>query len=170
MTAANRLPILLGVLVLMLAAAGLLHGLTYYRQARLEVETLRLEREAALRRAQPLPQTVPADTALLLPAGSEAQAAATLVGFVTSVVEGAGGSVTALQPRAAEGKDEGTILLRAQFAADLQALQAALHAIEAAKPLLLVEALLIRARRTANSPDPAKLDVTLDLLAYRAHD
>lgn len=169
MTAANRLPILLGVLALVLVAAGLLHGVSYYRQARLEIEALQLERQAALRRAQPLPQAA-ADTALLLPAGSEAQAAATLVGFITSVVEGAGGSVIALQPRAAEGKEEGTILLRAQFAADLQALQAALHAIEAAKPLLLVEALLVRARRTANSPEPAKLDVTLDLLAYRAHD
>jgi hypothetical protein len=137
------------------------------------VDTLRAEADAvaALRRgALPVAASMlpPADPSLLLAVGSEAAAQALLVERVKSAVEQAGGAVIALQPRQAEARGGGgEVALRTQFVADTAALQKALHSLESAKPALIVETLLVRARNAPGSAEPTKLDVTLDVLAFR---
>lgn len=142
-------------------------GIGQYRLLAAEVEALRLEL-ALLRRevAQPA-LNFATDPALLVRGSSEAVAQAGLLDFIKSVVEGAGGQVVALQPKAALATDDGALALRAQFNADTAGLQTVLHAIEAAKPALLAESLLLRPAGKPSGGSAMRLDATLDLRGYR---
>ncbi|MBP7064736.1 type II secretion system protein GspM [Ferrovibrio sp.] len=143
-------------------------GFGQYRLLAAELEALRLEAALLRREAQQPGSSAASDPALLVRGASEAVAQAGLLDFIKSVVEGAGGQVVALQPRPVTGiADDGAVLLRAQFNADSAGLQEALHAIEASKPALLVEGLLLRQAGKPADGAAMRLDATLDLRAYR---
>jgi|GEM_PF-6040516 len=142
-------------------------GVSQYRLLVAELEALRLEL-ALLRREVAEPAlSLAADPALLVRGGSEAVAQAGLLDFIKSVVEGAGGQVTALQPKPGAATDEGALALRAQFNADTAGLQTVLHAVEGAKPAMLVENLLLRPAGKPADATAMRLDATLDLRGYR---
>ncbi len=163
----NRLlvPLLALLCVVLLLAAGSF-GLGQYRVLRAELDSLHSEADL-LRRAANAPMNISSDSASLIRAGSETAALAGLLEFTKSVIEGAGGSVMALQPRPGAPRQDGAIGLRAQFSADTIGLQAALHALETAQPALLVESLLTRAAPGQAETEPARLDATLDLIGFR---
>lgn len=158
--------ILLGFVVLL--AAGNF-GLGQYRLLRAELDSLQSEADL-LRRAADAPAHAQEDAASLIRAGSETAALAGLLEFAKSVIEGAGGSVVAMQPRPGAPRPDGAIGLRAQFSADTIGLQAALHALESASPALLVEGLLLRAARGQSETTPTRLEATLDLIGYRGNE
>lgn len=152
-----------GCLVVVLLGAAILFSA--YRRSALEVEGLRLRAET-VRLASLLPK-VAADPGLLVPAASEAAATARLVEFVKATVEGAGGVVLALQPRQMENAGHGDVGLRTQFVTDVAGLQKAMHAIESARPVMIVDSVLVRGRPHVKGNEPVKLDVTLEVRAFR---
>ncbi|WP_374633297.1 type II secretion system protein GspM [Ferrovibrio sp.] len=163
----NRLAMPLLVLLglgILLAAGGF--GLGQYRLLRAELDSLQSEADL-LRRAAQRPALADQDTDSLIRASSETAALAGLLEFTKSVIEGAGGAVVALQPRPGAPRPDGAIGLRAQFSADTAGLQAALHALESARPTLLVEGLLLRTARGSAENEPTRLDATLDLIGFR---
>ncbi len=154
--------LLIGVFVV-LGGAAILHSA--YQRSALEVEALRLR--AATQHLAMLSPAAPADPGLLEPAASEAAATAGLVEFVKAAVEGAGGAVLALQPKQLENVGDGDVGLRTQFVADVAGLQKTLHAIESARPALIVDSVLVRGRPQVTGNEPVKLDITLEVRAFR---
>ncbi|MEW5728389.1 MAG: type II secretion system protein GspM [Pseudomonadota bacterium] len=104
---------------------------------------------------------------LLLAAGSEALAAATLQNMVKTAVARAGGELRTTQSLPATGEaGMRRMAVRAHLSTDMDGLRAFLHAVEGGAPILFVEDLDIRAR--ASGPQDAVtapvLDVRIDLV------
>ncbi|CAA7621446.1 type II secretion system protein GspM [Magnetospirillum sp. UT-4] len=100
---------------------------------------------------------------LLLPGGSEALAAAALQNTLKAAVAEAGGSLISTQALPAASTGGLTrIAVRARLGADLAALRAVLHAIDAARPPLTVDRLEVRAPAGGGG----RLDIHLDVAGF----
>lgn len=110
-------------------------------------------------------ETAPPERALLVRGVSETQALAALQEQVKQVMADSGAAVSGLQPRPTRIRGPWRMIgLTVQFAADTAALQKALHALEAGRPLVVVETLQVRTRAQAGSLRP--LDVSIEIAAF----
>ena len=109
-----------------------------------------------------------------LKGNNEALVGAELQNRLKGVVESSGGKLTSVQ--VLPGKDENgfrRITIRARLTGTVEALRKVLHAVESAPPVLLVDNVDVRARKTRRrrrakkaQPDDRTLDVRFDLSGY----
>jgi general secretion pathway protein M len=105
--------------------------------------------------------------ALFLPGASEGQAAAALQDAIKAAMASAGARADSVQ--ALDAIAEGaltTVAMRVRLSADTQALQRLLHALEAGRPILLVDGLYVRARTVRADAAERNLDVRLDVVGF----
>lgn len=170
-----------GILALVLAAVvfgGLMPVLDELRSGQARIAALRDQlstmRQLAAARDELAGQKAELDArrkknGLLLAAGSEALAAATLQNMVKTAVARAGGELRTTQSLPATG-DAGMrrMTVRAHLSTDTEGLRVFLHAVEGGAPILFVEDLDVRAR--AGGPQdaaaPPVLDVRVDLAGW----
>jgi hypothetical protein len=108
-----------------------------------------------------------APTGVLLEGASASQAAAALQGQIKQAASAAGArldSVEALN----DGGDAGRLVLRARLTADTASLQAMLHRLESARPVLLVDQLYVRGRTGQAEKAGLHLDVRFDVIGFLA--
>lgn len=104
---------------------------------------------------------------LFLPGASEGQAAAALQDAIKAAMLAADAradSVQALDPATDGGVT--TIAMRVRLTADTKSLQRLLHALEAGRPVLLVDGLYVRARTFRAEAAERNLDVRLDVIGF----
>lgn len=109
------------------------------------------------------------NSGLLLNAGSEAAAAASLQNIVKTAVARAGGDLRSTQSLpAADDSGVRRMTVRAHLSTEIEGLRVFLHAIESGAPLLFVDDLDIRARSGAQRDEEGAvlLDVRIDLAGY----
>lgn len=173
-----RAPLLAwGILILVLAALWLGPGTLI--ASRVATLADRIERndalsaryEALATRASAMAEdlrridTAPPERALLLRGASETQALAGLQEQVKQILGDSGAAVSGLQPRPARMRGPWRMIgLTVQFTADTPALQKALHALEAGRPLVVVETMQVRTRGQAGTPRP--LEVSIEIAAF----
>lgn len=131
-------------------------------------------RPALLRQIEDLRAREKSDSAYLQGA-TDALAAAELQERVSGAITGSGGTLTSTQPLpVAEEGGFRRVAVRVQFSGTIAAVHAALHALESAKPFVLIDNLDLRSR-TVRRPgggddvDPVLL-VRLDLMGYLRPD
>lgn len=107
---------------------------------------------------------------LLLAGASEALAAAALQNTIKTAVARAGGELRSTQPlTTSEEKGFRRIAVRALLTTDAEGLRTLLHAVDAARPLLFVEALEVRGRavsRRDGEPEEPQLDIRIDVTGF----
>lgn len=107
-----------------------------------------------------------------LKAGNRELAAAQLQKTVKELVTPAGGTLVSTQTIAQNNKDDqGKVVVRVRMKGDVDALTSVLHAIESGHPLMFVENLTVRSRKTVRGRRGARktvynLDVNFDLASY----
>lgn len=110
---------------------------------------------------------VAAREALFLPGATEGQAAAALQEAVKAAARAADAradSIQALEPTA-----DGSLVrvaMRVRLAADVVALQKLLHALEAGRPIVLIDNLYVRARSLRPGGEEPNLDVRFDVVGF----
>lgn len=121
-------------------------------------ELARQRDELAARRAQ---------GGLLLSGASEALAAAALQNTLKAAVARAGGELRSTQALAvSEDKGFRRIAVRALLATDAEGLRTLLHAVESARPALVVVGLEVRGRARMAEGDEPRLDVRIDVAGH----
>lgn len=109
---------------------------------------------------------------LLLAGASEALAAAALQNTIKTAVARAGGELRSTQPlTTSEEKGFRRISVRALLSTDGEGLRILLHAIDSARPLLVVETLEVRGRavsRQGGEPEEPQLDIRIDVTGFAA--
>lgn len=104
---------------------------------------------------------------LFLPGASEGQAAAALQDAIKAAMltaEARADSIQALDP-VVEGALT-AIAMRVRLSADTKSLQRLLHALEAGRPVLLVDGLYVRARSFRADAAERNLDIRLDVVGF----
>ena len=107
-----------------------------------------------------------------LNAGSRELAAAELQKRVKELVAPAGGTLVSTQTiTQSNAADDGKVVVRVRMKGGVDSLSAVLHAIESDKPLMFVENLTVRSRKTVRGRRGARktvynLDVNFDLASY----
>jgi general secretion pathway protein M len=127
----------------------------------------KLVRYRALAAPTTEPATPVAEATILLPAVSDAQAAALLQETIKSAASAAQvqiEGIQVLQPESSAGTSRVGVRLRGR--GDLAGLDRLLYAIEASRPLLHPDNLQIRARTTLPSAAPT-LDFQLEVLGFK---
>ena len=107
---------------------------------------------------------------LLLPGKTRAAAAAYLQQRIGGLISRSNASLLSFELISAEKQE--TMLLepltgRIRVTANTQALRAMLHAMEAERPLLLLDNLFVRARSNLDTVPGGNLDIQLDVSGYR---
>jgi general secretion pathway protein M len=133
-------------------------------------EDLARSRPALMRQIDELRTRERANSAYLQ-AATDALAAAELQERVSAAITGSGGTLTSTQPlKVAEEGGFRRVAVNVQFSGTIAAVHAALHALEVAKPFVLIDNLDLRGRTVrrpggAEEVDPVLL-VRLDLMGY----
>lgn len=134
----------------------------------LQVNQRVARREAALRRAIERLRQDRALDGLLLPAGSDGGAVATLQDRVQAIITGAGARLTSAQALPVEpGQGHRRIGLRLQFAADIEGLRAILHGLESGPPAVVLDNFFVRGRTSRAVGTINPLDVRVDVFAFK---
>ena len=178
-SAASRIAALC-LLIALIAAFGVALGVPLvheYRLAIAEVEQHRLAldgyrrvagREANLRQGI---ETLKGDRSLkdvVLPAGSESGATATMQDRVQSIIGGAGAWLTSVQPLPATAEDGHRRMgLRLAFATDIKALRQILYKLEYGRPVMILDSVYIHARTARAVGVGNPLEVRLDIFAFK---
>ena len=107
----------------------------------------------------------PIDTKTALLAGASAsQAAAALQAQIKDAAIAAGARLDSVE--ALNAAADGRLVLRARLTADTASLQAMLHRLEAARPVLLIDELYVRARTGRAEGAGLHLDVRFDVIDF----
>ncbi|MEQ9640281.1 MAG: type II secretion system protein GspM [Alphaproteobacteria bacterium] len=110
-------------------------------------------------------ETAPAATTdALLVGASTSQAAAALQAQIKEAAIAAGARLDSVE--ALTATEDGRLVLRARLTADTRSLQAMLHRLEAARPVLLIDELYVRARTGRAEGAGLHLDVRFDVIGF----
>ena len=104
---------------------------------------------------------------LFLPGATEGQAAAALQDVVKAAVIAADARADSIQ--ALEATSDGAltrIVMRVRLTADTKSLQSLLHALEAGRPVALLEEVYVRARAFRADGQERNLDVRFDVVGF----
>jgi len=109
-------------------------------------------------------------TALLLPGKTPAAAAAYMQQNISGLISSSNASLLSFELISAETPEAAPLeplTGRIRVTANTQALRAMLHALEAQRPLLVLDNLFVRARSNLDAVPGGNLDIQLDVSGYR---